>query len=151
MANTKKRATVRKTSRTSAKNIKVSAKTEKFPKGVKIAQNWLEDLKLSESYVSLLLGAVVVLVLSAVFFMFIRGGALNDSSEILNTNPVSNETTLQNPRTYTLKEGEGLWDIAVKYYGDGYKWVDIAKANNLTEQQANHLGPGSKIIVPDAK
>ena len=33
--------------------------------------------------------------------------------------------------TYTVKRGDVLWDIAVRTYGDGYKWVEIAKANNL--------------------
>jgi len=33
---------------------------------------------------------------------------------------------------YVEKKGDSLWDIAVRAYGDGYKWVTIAKANNLT-------------------
>jgi len=41
---------------------------------------------------------------------------------------------VQNPITgnsYTVVKGDFLWDIAVRAYGDGYRWVDIAKANNL--------------------
>ncbi|HEX7042968.1 MAG TPA: LysM peptidoglycan-binding domain-containing protein, partial [Patescibacteria group bacterium] len=34
--------------------------------------------------------------------------------------------------TYTVTKGDDLWNIAVRAYGDGYKWVDIAKANNLS-------------------
>jgi len=33
--------------------------------------------------------------------------------------------------TYTIKPGDNLWDIAVRAYGDGFKWPEIAKANNL--------------------
>lgn len=33
--------------------------------------------------------------------------------------------------TYKVQEGDNLWDIAVRAYGDGYKWPDIAQANNL--------------------
>lgn len=40
--------------------------------------------------------------------------------------------------TYTVVRGDDLWDIAVRAYGDGYKWVDIAKANNLTNPDLIH-------------
>lgn len=34
-------------------------------------------------------------------------------------------------KTYTVQKGDDLWNIAVRAYGDGYRWVDIARANNL--------------------
>jgi len=46
-----------------------------------------------------------------------------------------NPVQANNPITgnsYTLVKGDYLWDIAVRAYGDGYKWTEIAKANNLT-------------------
>ncbi len=33
--------------------------------------------------------------------------------------------------SYTVVPGDTLWDISVRAYGDGFRWVDIAKANNL--------------------
>lgn len=33
--------------------------------------------------------------------------------------------------TYTIKPGDNLWDIAVRAYGDGYRWVEIAKINDI--------------------
>lgn len=33
--------------------------------------------------------------------------------------------------TYTVVRGDDLWNIALRAYGDGYRWVDIAKANSL--------------------
>ncbi len=47
---------------------------------------------------------------------------------------------------YVVKEGEGLWDIAVRAYGDGYKWPDIVKANNL--QNPDIITPGTTIKIP---
>jgi nucleoid-associated protein YgaU len=42
--------------------------------------------------------------------------------------------------TYTVVHGDDLWDIAVRAYGDGYKWVEIARANNLTNPNIIHSG-----------
>lgn len=32
---------------------------------------------------------------------------------------------------YQVQEGDYLWSIALRAYGDGYKWVEIANTNNL--------------------
>jgi len=47
--------------------------------------------------------------------------------------------------TYVIMQGDDLWEIAVRAYGDGYKWTDIAKANNLTSPNLIHSGNTLKI------
>ncbi|MCX7996770.1 MAG: LysM peptidoglycan-binding domain-containing protein [Patescibacteria group bacterium] len=47
---------------------------------------------------------------------------------------------------YTVQEGEGLWQIAEKIYGDGNVWVHIAKENGLTDPNAVY--PGMKLTMP---
>lgn len=42
--------------------------------------------------------------------------------------------------TYTVVKGDCLWKIAVRAYGDGYKWVAIAKANKLVNPGLIHSG-----------
>jgi len=42
--------------------------------------------------------------------------------------------------TYTVVRGDTLWDIAERAYGSGYKWVDIARANNLQNPDLIHRG-----------
>lgn len=42
--------------------------------------------------------------------------------------------------SYTVQKGDYLWDIAVRAYGDGYRWVDIARANNLSNPDIIHSG-----------
>ena len=48
--------------------------------------------------------------------------------------------------SYTVMRDDNLWTIAVRAYGDGYKWVDIAKANNLENPDLIHVG--NKFILP---
>lgn len=47
--------------------------------------------------------------------------------------------------TYKIVRGDNLWNIAVRAYGDGYKWVDIARANNLTNPGLIHADNVLKI------
>lgn len=42
--------------------------------------------------------------------------------------------------SYTVVHGDTLWSIAVRTYGDGYKWVNIAKANKLVKANVIHAG-----------
>ena len=42
--------------------------------------------------------------------------------------------------TYIVVKGDCLWNIAVRAYGDGYKWVGIAKANKLVNPGIIHSG-----------
>ncbi|OGH22415.1 MAG: hypothetical protein A3D75_00015 [Candidatus Levybacteria bacterium RIFCSPHIGHO2_02_FULL_37_18] len=45
------------------------------------------------------------------------------------TQPVETGKIVQD--SYTVVPGDTLWDIAVRAYGDGFRWHDIALANNL--------------------
>jgi nucleoid-associated protein YgaU len=47
---------------------------------------------------------------------------------------------------YTVKKGDYLWDIAVRAYGDGFRWVEIARANQLINPDLIH--PGNKLKIP---
>ena len=55
---------------------------------------------------------------------------------------VSSASTSVEPKdkSYTVVQGDDLWGIAVKQYGNGYRWVDIAKANNLENPDLIHAG-----------
>jgi nucleoid-associated protein YgaU len=49
-------------------------------------------------------------------------------------------------KKYTVKSGDSLWTIAVNQYQDGYKWTEIAKANNLVNPRLIHSG--NELIIP---
>lgn len=48
--------------------------------------------------------------------------------------------------SYLVIHGDSLWSIAVRAYGDGYKWVNISKANNLKNPDIIH--PGNVLTLP---
>jgi len=49
-------------------------------------------------------------------------------------------------KSYTVVRGDDLWAIARREYGNGYKWADIAKANNLTNPDMIHAG--NVLVLP---
>lgn len=45
-----------------------------------------------------------------------------------------------------ISEGDQLWSLSQKEYGDSNKWRDIARANNI--QNPRKLKSGQKLVVP---
>lgn len=50
-------------------------------------------------------------------------------------------------KTYIVKRGDYLWNIAVANYGSGYKAYDIAKANNISNPSL--IEPGQVLTLPN--
>lgn len=48
--------------------------------------------------------------------------------------------------TYQVVKGDNLWQIAVRAYGDGYKYVEIARENKLAHPSLIH--PGNILALP---
>ena len=48
--------------------------------------------------------------------------------------------------SYTVVQGDDLWNIALKEYSNGYKWTDIAAANKLENPGVIH--PGNVLVMP---
>ena len=86
----------------------------------------LKSFKLNESGISMVLGAVVIVVvgvLIANYFKDRKTGSLPAGGEN------KTETTLN--QTYLVSKGDNLWKISEKVTGSGYNWVEIAKENNI--------------------
>ena len=49
---------------------------------------------------------------------------------------------------YTVKKGDSLWQIAKKLLGDGNKYREIKKANNLT---SDAIQPGMVLKIPSGR
>ena len=48
--------------------------------------------------------------------------------------------------TYKVEKGDHLWGIAVRAFSDGYKWVEIARVNNI--KVPNTIQPGEVLKIP---
>ena len=49
---------------------------------------------------------------------------------------------------YTVREGESLWSIATRVYGDGFQWAAIYDANRDAIANANVLLVGQRLRIP---
>jgi hypothetical protein len=50
--------------------------------------------------------------------------------------------------TYTVVKGDNLWDLAIKYYGDGLRYADIFSANSSQIRDPNLIYIGQIFVVP---
>lgn len=48
--------------------------------------------------------------------------------------------------SYKIQQGDYLWDIAVRAYGDGYKWVEIARVNKIENPDVINSGTVLKLL-----
>lgn len=106
--------------------------------------------KIGESYTSLILGIIVVVVSTILVVTVIKNRAA--PAPVQETSSASTEKSLEQvkaedlPTTYTVVEGDDLWTISEKVYKSGYNWVDIANANKLTNPDIVEVG--TKLTLP---
>lgn len=99
------------------------------------------EVQANQSKFNLILGGLIVLVVGLLVFNYFS----KDNSEV---GPSQQTDVTQNgdvspenlPGKYTIKEGDTLFQVAEKYYQDGYKYTEIVKANNLTSPDLIETG-----------
>lgn len=103
----------------------------------------LKNLKLHESTISMILGAVVIIITGILIINYFDA----KRGETIST--IETEQTDTLPTSHKIAEGEDLWKIAEKYYGSGYNWVDIAKENKITDP--NQISVDEEIDIPNVQ
>ena len=68
--------------------------------------------------------------------MAVASAADNYTDTGLKQRPDAQET----PKTVTVKKGDTLWGFAVKYYGDGTRWREIADKNKIKDPKRLPVG-----------
>ncbi len=93
----------------------------------------------------MVMGALVVIIVGSLVIKYLKNDRGTIPAELLNQ-PNSIELT---QKTHVVSSGENLWDISVKYYGDGFKWVDIATANKIAD--ASVIEEGQEVVIPSSE
>lgn len=70
------------------------------------------------------------------------GGAIKKTST--NARP----SDKQQAKTYTLISGDSLWSVAKKQLGDGARWKEIQKLNNIKDSEVKKLPIGKVLMLP---
>ena len=122
-----------------------------------MSSRFAQKINWTESYSSFLLGVVVVIVAILFGVTIIRQQTHVRETSSISTGPTATITPSPTPGTtmtehgntyYIVKPNDSLWDIAVAVYNDGYKWTEIAKANNLANPGT--IFTGDKLLLPNA-
>jgi nucleoid-associated protein YgaU len=116
-----------------------------------IENGFFSRFKITESYTSLILGAIVVLIAGILVLSFAKINRNKVTSSVRDFVDVE-KLDLQDSNTsstYTVRPGDDLWTISVNVYNDGYKWVEIAKLNKL--ENPGLIYAGNKLIIPTQK
>jgi nucleoid-associated protein YgaU len=53
-------------------------------------------------------------------------------------------------RRHTVAEGETLFTLAQRYYGDGARFADLYQANKDALSTPDNLPPGTVLVIPEA-
>ncbi len=140
-----KKRTTKKSTRPTTKNRAVSTPPKK-------SSNFFSDFfRFGESYSSLVLGIIVVIAVAALLVTFTRSRLMNpENQEQQDISATQTEEASETPvagSTYVVSEGDDLWSISEKAYGDGYMWNEIAQANNLTNP--DNVPAGTELQLPE--
>ncbi len=111
----------------------------------------MNKLKSSEEIVSMFLGLVIVAVVVGLIFNFFqkrRGTVSLSGVSDQNNIEVSIDDTVKVDQSsrYEVNSGDSLWKIAESKLGDGHRWTEIAKLNNL--KNPGMLEKGQKLVLP---
>lgn len=98
------------------------------------------EVSSNQSKISMILGALIILVVGILVFNYLSKGreSLGPAQQIKQEEGDVSPEKL--PGKYTVKEGDSLFQIAEKYYKDGYKYPEIAKENKLDNPDALEVG-----------
>jgi nucleoid-associated protein YgaU len=124
-------------------------------------KHWLKKLKENEQVISMLMGGLVVLVIGFLLVTYFRStpepvvqetqeATESASYTLALSEDESGEIVPEGlPSSHRVVKGEYLWTIAEKYYGSGFNWVDIAEANQLTNNDV--IEEDQQLTIPQVR
>ncbi len=108
-------------------------------------QSLLKKIKLNENNISMILGALILIVIGVIVVNYFKSLSPTDTLPTGVQTENADQVTL--PAKHIVQTGETLWSIAEKYFKSGYNWVDIQEANNLSN--ASVITKGQELTIPN--
>ncbi|MDP1743339.1 MAG: LysM peptidoglycan-binding domain-containing protein [Candidatus Amesbacteria bacterium] len=114
------------------------------------------NFALNEQTMSMILGAVVVLLVGGLLFNYLKTAknpSVNDqanvSSSATEAAKLTTETTVTaGVNEYVVKAGDSLWKIAEQETGSGYNWTKLYELNKSTlGKNPNLIYSGTKLVL----
>lgn len=105
----------------------------------------LKKLKLNESTISMVLGAVVIMIVGILVVNYFKSDKEGETL-ITDTEITEESETPEEGSKYVVQKGDTLWSISEKAYGTGFEWQKIAEANQIQNDQ---LEEGIKLEIPN--
>lgn len=108
----------------------------------------LKKLSRYESEISSILGMLVVAALAVFIFLFVKKFMPKPTlTPMADTTQSAEDLMKQNGKTYVVKAGQGLSQVARDALGDGSQWKKIADANDLKAPYT--LAKGQELKLPE--
>lgn len=104
------------------------------------------EIQSNQSKLSMILGGLIILVVGILVFNYFNRNKSEVGPAQNTTNEEQNISPDKLPGKYTVVEDDTLFEIAQKYYNDGYKYPEIAKTNNLADPDI--LEKGKVLEIP---
>lgn len=129
----------------------------KEPLAQSLLQKVQTELRPNQSYLSLILGLIILLVAGILVFNYFKRAepSLGPAQQTVNQEEQKAEEPKEDlkdvapenlPGKYTAKEGDTLFDLAQTYYNDGTQYSKIAEANKLADP--NLILIGQELEIP---
>lgn len=112
----------------------------------------------NDAKLGLLLGVGVVVAVGVLFFhkdlASGKSASVHGNSQAVRSVPsvAANSEDTEIPtgtRAHTVAEGDTLFSLAKRYYGDGDRFADIYRANRRVLRTPDELPAGTVLVIPD--
>lgn len=134
-------------SKSIAQRVSVERPTNNFLSNPRFSFDWRDR----KSLINLILGVLVLVVMGSFLFNYLakrstlENPTVGPSQQTASTR-VEDVTKDSLPGKYTIKDGDTLFKIAQFYYGDGYKYPELVKANKIANE--NVITTGQVLEIP---
>ena len=95
--------------------------------------------------VQFFIGLLVLVSFVAIGFAVIKTRATLQPKPLVNTEKKVTVTPTPLPQYYTVHEGESLWNVALKAYGNPNEYTRLIDLNNIADP--NNVDPGTRLRI----